>query len=387
MRKLLWIGDAACDSGFSKCTHNTLEGLRATWDVAVLGLNYRGDPHDYPYRIYPAFVPGGDLFGTRRIIDVVSKERPDVVVIQNDPWNIPAYVEQLDKFKKRPLLVGAIAIDGKNCRGKSLNGLDHVVFWTQFAQDEAARGGYTGSSDIIPLGVDLNLFRPGGRDFARKMLQLPDFTLDGFFVLNINRNQPRKRLDLTLEYFAEFAEDTPDAFLYMHVCPTGEMTGFDVDQLAGYYGLHKRVILAEPGVYQGSAEEDLVLTYQAADVQVSTTQGEGWGLTTMEGMACGIPQVVPEWAALGEWAARGAWMVPCTTRAVTPTRINVIGGLPDRQEFVHALRTLYAQRDARERAIRMGHEVVNDPKFRWENIRTRWEEALDRVYARGLASV
>jgi hypothetical protein len=42
-------------------------------------------------------------------------------------------------LKKRPFLVGAIAVDGKNCRGADLNGLDHVIFWTKFAEDEARK--------------------------------------------------------------------------------------------------------------------------------------------------------------------------------------------------------------------------------------------------------
>jgi len=46
MKKLLWIGDAACDSGFSNVTHSVLSFLHNSWDVSVLGVNYRGDPHN-----------------------------------------------------------------------------------------------------------------------------------------------------------------------------------------------------------------------------------------------------------------------------------------------------------------------------------------------------
>jgi hypothetical protein len=70
--------------------------------------------------------------------------------------------------------------------------------------------------------------------------------------------------------------------LYLHVCPTGDV-GYAIDQLAKYYNLKGRVILVQPGVYHGSSEDEMVLTYRAATVGISTTQGEGWGLTTMEG--------------------------------------------------------------------------------------------------------
>ena len=371
--KILWIGDAACDSGFSKCTHNTLPGfVRAGDEVVVLGLNYRGDPHPYPYKIYPAYIPGGDLFGVKRIVEIVGKERPDVVVIQNDPWNIPAYVRQFDRLKKRPFLVGAIAVDGKNCRGGDLNGLDHAIFWTRFADDEARKGGFTKTSSIVPLGVDLDVYTPGDRHAAREALglfeALPNMTDDSVIVLNVNRNQPRKRLDLTLQVFADYYHTTrPDAYLYLHVCPTGDI-GYDVDQLSKYYELKGRVILAEPGVYHGSTDAEMVQTYRAATVGLSTTQGEGWGLTTMEGMACGLPQIVPDWSALGEWAYRAAYLIPCSTQAVTPNKINVIGGLPDVHEMVQALVNTTQNPAIYETLREKGLALVADPQYRWDNI-------------------
>ncbi len=381
---VLWVGDAACDSGFSKCTHNTAPGfLRRGHDVVVLGINYRGDPHDYGYKIYPAHVPGGDMFGVKRILNVAQRERPDVVVLQNDPWNIPAYVEQLARLPKKPFLVGAIAVDGKNCRGKDLNGLDLAIFWTQFAQDEAIKGGYVGRSAVVPLGVDLNVYCPGDRDTARRALGLyescPGMTLDSTIFINVNRNQPRKRLDLTMQVFADYFHARPtDAYLYLHVCPTGDQ-GYGIDQLAKYYNLKGRVLLAEPGVYHGSSDAEMVQTYRAANIGITTTQGEGWGLTTMEGMACGIPQIVPNWSALGDWAAPAAVLVPCPTLCVTPNMVNVIGGVPDidyMRVMMDCLATDPVTYHSRRRA---GLELVSTPKYRWENIADSFAAEVDNA--------
>lgn len=386
-RRLLWVGDAACDSGFAKCTHETLKGFQAQgWHVAVLGLNHRGDPHPYPYGIYPAYTPGGDLFGVRRILEIIGKEKPDVVVLQNDPWNIPRYLEQLEALKTVPMLVGAIAIDGKNAQGWALNGLDHVVFWTKFAEQEARKGGYTKTSSVIPLGVDLNVYKPGPRREARVALGLPDFMLDAFIVLNVNRNQPRKRLDLTFEAFAGFyhqhvAPTDGNAFLYMHVCPTGDL-GWDLDQLTGYYGLRKRVAVAAPGVYDGSSEVEVALTYQAADVLLSTTQGEGWGLTTMEAMASAVPCVVPDWSALGEWARHGAVMIPCSSTSVTPNKTNTIGGIPDQESIINALQQLYNDPIHRHTIGNAGRELVSRPEYRWEHIAQTFADEVEVAYTR-----
>lgn len=374
MRKLLWIGDAACQSGFAKCTHHTLEALRQTWDVHVLGINYRGDPHSYPYPIYPAFVPGGDLFGVHRVGDMIERVRPEMVVIQNDPWNIPAYMKKIKQFQTPPPVVGAIAVDGKNCRGTALNELDRAIFWTRFAQVQAERGGMKVPSGVVPLGVDLDLFTPGDRDTARTELELPAQLQGTFIVLNVNRNQPRKRLDLTIQYFAEWIRhyDVRDAYLYLHVAPTGEM-GYNCEQLARYYGINStrentRLILMQPDTFRGPAESWLVKTYQAANVQMSTTQGEGWGLTTMEGMACGIPQIVPDWSALGEWPGDAVVKVPCPTQVTTQNGINVVGGVPDKMRMIAALDLLYRDGDVHQNYVGLGLEQVSRPEFRWENI-------------------
>jgi D-inositol-3-phosphate glycosyltransferase len=379
--KVLWIGDAACDSGFAKATHYTLDGfVKAGHEIEVLGLNYRGDKHPYPYHISPAWA-GGDLFGVKRVHHVMERFPADVVVIQNDPWNIPRYVEKFDQLVRRPFLVGAIAVDGLNCMGHALNGLDHVIFWTKFAQDEAIRGGLTKPSSVITLGVDLDVYQPYDRQRARRQL-LPDHPQmhDGFWVINVNRNQPRKRLDLTIQYFAEWMHSykIKDAYLYLHVCPTGDV-GIDCDQLAGYYGLKGHMILSEPDAYKGASELGMARTYQAADAYLSTTHGEGMGLTTLEAMACGLPCVVPNWSALGDWAW-AANLVPCTGRTTMWGGPNVIGGVPDKDATIRALHDIYESQDTRGVMREQGILLANDPKFRWWTIAAEFEQVVRRAY-------
>lgn len=385
-KKLLWIGDAACDSGFDRCTRETLRWFPSEeYEITVLGLNYRGDPYDetlYPYKIYPAARPfsGEDAFGVKRTLDVTLKVKPDVVVIQQDPWNFPAYVQKLDLLQVRPAVVGIAAVDGKNCRGKDLNGLDHVIFWTQFGESEAKKGGFLKQSTVIGLGVDRMVYNTGDKMAARERLGIPEQYRDGFIYLNVNRNQPRKRLDLSMEYFAEFFHgcDARDAYLYMHVCPTGDL-GYDCDQLTAYYGLRKHVMLAEPGVFKGATEEELADTYRAADVQISTTQGEGWGLTTMEGMACGLPQVFPRWSALGEWAAPAGLAIPCSTTAITPGRVNSVGGIADKAPFASALYDLYSDAKLRDHYRVAALTLADQPKYRWSIISDQVRAVLDQT--------
>lgn len=376
MKRLLWIGDAVAATGFARCTHHVLDGLKDEWDVHVLGINYMGDPHPYPYAIYPAWA-GGDAFGIQRTEQLCRDLKPDLVVVQNDPWNVPTYVK---KIPGTVPIVASMPVDGKNCKAKGLNGLALAIFWTAFGEWEAKEGGYTGPSTVIPLGVDLDLYRPIDRAEARLKAGLSEDMQRAFIVGNVNRNQPRKRLDLTVEYFAAWTErhSIDDAYLFLLVAPTGDQ-GYDLPQLMKYYGFggeRKRLIILTPEIGKGLPEALLPSVYSCFDVQLTTTQGEGWGLTTMEGMACGVPQIVPAWSALGEWAANASVQVPCSATAVTPNFINVLGGVADKDATVSALQDLYRHTKTREWWSGAGTALVHCNRFRWENIAKKFSEAL-----------
>jgi glycosyltransferase involved in cell wall biosynthesis len=176
----------------------------------------------------------------------------------------------------------------------------------------------------------------------------------------------------------------PEAVLFLHVCPTGE-TGCDIRQLVRYFGLQGRVILAEPNMGLGDPEERLRQTYNVFDVMLTTTQGEGFGLPTLEGMACGVPQIVPDWSALGDWAGEAAYRVPCTSTSVTPG-VNVIGGIAGRTETIAALDLLYRHPEERSSLREAGLRLAAQPRFHWEAIGEAVGAVLQSVLSKAVAA-
>lgn len=373
-RKVLLVGDAVVSTGFARMNHAYADAMHAAgWEVWMIGINYTGDPHNYPYPIYPPYsYGGGEPWGMTRMAELARKMRPDMICVTNDPWNIPQYRKRAGNAQ----MMASVAVDGKNCRGNGLNGNAMTVFWTQFGLQQAQLGGFNGPNRVIPLGVDLEKYYQ--HDQATSRQGLPEDARDKFIVGVVGRNQPRKRIDLAMMYFAEWirTRGISDAYLFLHIGPTGDK-GYDVDQLAKYLKISNRVVVAEPPIGDGVTEKQMAKTYSCFDVMLSTTQGEGWGLTHMEAMACGVPCILPDWAALGEWAAPAAWMVECTSFACTPNNINAVGGLMDRELCLKALDQFYLHTDVRRRYREKGLELVKQPQYRWDAIGKAYVEAVE----------
>lgn len=397
--KVLWVGDAGCSTGFARCTHAACDALHAKGhEVHVLGMNFFGDPAvhaQHPYPIYPSvnLADGGkDLFGEGRLPRMIKRVNPDVVVFLNDPWNIPQYLNRMlnelggadvQKFEdlERPPLVGWLAVDACNQRGKNLNYLDHVVTWTEFGMAELRTGGYEGDGDIVGLGVDSWLFQPKPRDLARERVVPEHVPRDAYIVGAVGRNQPRKRLDLAIRYVAEWIHsfNVENAYLYLHVAPTGD-SGCDLQSVATHYGISDRLILATPAVGVGAPEELMPWVYSSFNVYLTTTSGEGWGLPTLEAMACGVPTIVPDFAALGEWTGSASFRVSASEHMLNAPLNSAawtVGAVPDREATVRALHQVYKDRALQGDLARRGLSLAQS--LRWEDTGDEMVRILERL--------
>ena len=135
---------------------------------------------------------------------------------------------------------------------------------------------------FYPLGDERGEI-PARRIKARRAMRLDDEDhLEAFIVLNANRNMPRKRIDITMQGFAQFAKDKPaNVKLYLHMA--AEDSGWNVLILAKRYGIYDRLIMTQADNSRPQfSDEQLNLLYNACDVGITTTTGEGWGMVSFE---------------------------------------------------------------------------------------------------------
>lgn len=400
-RRILVVGDGVVSTGFAKANHAYCAGLQtAGHEVHLMAMHFSGDTlaaSKYPYAIWTCW-HAGDPFGIRRIRHIVDSVQPDAIIITQDPWNFPQYLARLADFKHIPV-IGVVAVDGLNCQGYALGpiegkhpGLSHAIFWTQFGADEARAGGWKGRSSIVPLGVDLNVYRPLDvealrRQHLHRVLDEAGLGPDTYLVGSVGRNQSRKRLDLTMQYFAEWIQrrNIRDACLWMHIAPTGD-DAYDIGALARYYGIAGRVLVPDVNMFYGVSEVQMAEIYNLFSVFLLTGMGEGWSLPTLEAMACGIPCIVPDSSALGEWARPAAAMCECTHYDVTPN-VNTIGGRVGGHQVIEYLSRLYHEPHSRKAMSEAGIALASQPQYRWEHIGARVAEVVDKVLAENVPGV
>jgi glycosyltransferase involved in cell wall biosynthesis len=328
--------------------------------------------------MYPANTVTSGIYGHERLPGLLAKLKPDVVCLLNDPWVISTYQKVLEK----QTVVAYMPVDGENqWAARKLNWLAHAIAYTRFGARELRKGGYTGPLSVAPHGIDLTAFKPESRADARLALKFAPDDQAAFIVGNVNRNQPRKRLDLTLlafKYLIDHIARDANVRLLLH-CALVD-AGWELLDLCRYLGLERHLIFT--GIKdikdydKMSSLERLRHIYCAMDVHVSTSIGEGWGLTAMESMACGVLNVLPEHSAYSEWARDGALLYSAPTTVFMTEGINTAGHIPDVSSLGQSLLTEYASPVGRERLAARGLALVRQPEFKWSNV----AKTFDRVF-------
>ena len=134
---------------------------------------------------------------------------------------------------------------------------------------------------VIPNGVDTEVFivSPERRELARRQLGLPQ----GALVLgSVARLSAQKRPQALLALFARLAPLFPH--LYLVLVGTGPLEALLRLQAQQLPGLAQRVLFA-------GFRQRVELLMPAFDLHVLLSKNEGFGIATIEAMACGVPAV------------------------------------------------------------------------------------------------
>jgi len=178
---------------------------------------------------------------------------------------------------------------------------DHLVLMSRFAL-ETVRPHLEGRVPLhyIPHGVDTAVFRPHEHPLALRRHWSRRLGLElgprDFVLLARDANQWRKQQPVLLDALARLPRDVK---LVFHCRPVAhpDARGWDLPRVAETFGVADRVAFTSPpdAPYQPLSPRQLAELDNLADLRVSATQGEGFGVITIEAMACGLPSLITDY--------------------------------------------------------------------------------------------
>lgn len=338
-RKVLVLADAPMVStGFAQVTRNLLKELYDTgnYEIDMVGINYNGvfnkqefeDRYYYLNRIVPAKQPNSmDMMGREYFTHVLLGKRPEL----KPPWDIVFTIQDHfileakssntgNKFSHTLKDIQRQILENDDLRN---NYFTWIAYWPVdsvlkkiWVDDAIAQSDFPvaycnyGYDEIMKLdspenklndrlkivrhGTNTTDFKPlkNKRELRKKYFKdlIDDET---FLIINVNRNQIRKDLARTLMIYKEFRKQVPNSFLYLH-CNPKDVGGniYDIGQSVGLDGGefgYPRAFDPQNGIPIEQVNE----LYNCADAVMTTTLGEGWGLSITEAMATKTPIVAP----------------------------------------------------------------------------------------------
>jgi glycosyltransferase involved in cell wall biosynthesis len=312
-------------TGYSRVANKLTNHLASLPGVEVVYYafqNYKGQEIkdrfiDPRIKFYDAMeidpkAPGG--FGDAGIVPSIIKEKPDVLFHYND-MNVVKDIMRLippEHMPPKKYLYLDIVYRWQNIDTFEIMKeykFDHIwTFldtWTRHMVDDLNFD----PSKVTTMvhGVDFERFVDVPREEAKVKA---GFKPDDYLVVNMNRNSSRKMWETTIKAFLELLQRenmNPRIKLYCGGLPFYRdgvdigMTarteclrrGMDTEQVVNHH-----IFMNPKPLHLTDAEVNNI--YNAGDVGLSTTRGEGFGLTPVEHMYLNRPQVVTGIPALKE---------------------------------------------------------------------------------------
>lgn len=406
--RVLALGDYCCTTGFATVMSNIMQQLYATgkYEVDVVGINYDGDPKSpdfeqrFPGNVYPAVsairMQGnyGDVFGRQRFLDLLGSGNYDVVFILQDTFIVQEMTsaiqetyQQVEKKFKTIYYFPFDATPKKEWVEKVVTQFDFPVAYTEYAKALCVEvvPGLENKLEIIYHGSDEKSFFP--IEDKEAVATFKDKYWAGkaegrFVITNVNRNQTRKDIIRSLMILAELKKRGKTPLLYLHMQHDDQ--GGNILVMADHFGLKlgDDYIMPHPQAFSahiGLPIEILNLIYNASDCLLTTTLGEGWGLSITEAMSTKLPVVAPDQTSMHEILADNRGYL--VKAGANPSMWIMKEGDNER------LRPLMDVEDAADKIELIMKGKLPDTnaalewvkKYSWENVGKDWKRIFERA--------
>lgn len=314
------LREGQAPTGFARVARNLFTRWGAHAQIDIWGIGFNGEGYrDVPWTVYPS---GGMKWSSpenlTQFLSKLSSGGYTHCFLLNDPdafcvGNFPKLFKELcEKNKIRSLLYYPVDASLEPEWLEIIRSVDVAVTFTEYGMRETFRVALENAQPSIRvyalphgLELDFSVFAEKQRKEIRANIKFEGkpFIGDGdFVILNVNKNEWRKDPLRTLEIVAALVhEEKVPAKLVMRMGMVSGMNGTHLLRAATALGLEqgKHWVQMMP-----VAEKDMPALYNAADLYLTTTLGEGWGLGITEALGCGTPVAIPEHTSCKEIASK-----------------------------------------------------------------------------------
>ena len=312
-------------------------------------------------------------FALSELPTIIQQEKPNVVFIYNDLSVICAYIESIRKvIENRYFKIWAYVDTTYQQQPQAMidvlnRDVERIFCFTKTWKDAIKTQGITRPIDVLPHGVDSTMFRSIPKELARQSLGLPK---DVFLFTSLNKNIPRKRLDVLIISFVKLMVRFPTKPIFcLIVADKGDRGGFALFDIfareiklqgasVDMFG-NRLLITSQDTCYK---DADINMLYNCGDAGLSCAEGEGFGLCAFEQMSVGIPQVVPEINGYTEYCtAQNSLLVKPTVRYYIPQAYNSVTGeaqMVNPEDMAKAMERYVFDEDLRKLHGKLAKETV-----------------------------
>lgn len=301
----VFFGDSpTLDTGFACVTRNIISRLPFQDQIHFWGLGYNNIPHDYTCKLYPGNIDSAweSDYNIERFYDFLNHfKTPITLWVLHDSFRLKVLAPVIDKIREKNTLklITYTPVDSYTTPEDTdlLSRADIPVAYNMFGAYELKKH-TTQPIHIIPHGIEHNYYNLDYNRHEIRQSLFPQLNDDNFIITNVNSNSVRKDPFSTLAIFNELRKLDSKYKLYMHMNPNPKI-GLDIKTRANELGLLQHTIFADPffgdkfSSYNCS-KDMLAKIYSASDLVISTSHGEGWGLTITEAAACGTTVAIPK---------------------------------------------------------------------------------------------
>ena len=420
-RLLIWCDSPTVKTGFGIVAQNLFDQLHQHYQVAILGINYFG-VHKYdPSKYFIYATDRMDMLGLERFNLVLEDFKPDGVLLFQDVFNIDLAVPIVKQWNKDVPVIAYFPIDGtpvNKAWTSALQAPNKLITYTQWGVNSILETfPELGPKNIEYLyhGVDpaYKLMNAG----VRQRFKEEKGWDDKFVCLSVNRFQPRKMLTLLFRAHALFTKgykvckcgnvylkskdkcnlnacgpedvlDTrdghPDAYLYVHANTEERMMGPGrANMLQAHLvnvgfedgDVNKTIAVFGGNIYNKAfSESEMNVLYNCADVNVSTTLGEGIGLSLVEACATGTTSIAPKHSSIPEMLGETGHIIPNAALINIAMDNGHLRPVVSMKHYLEALETEYQRWVANGRKKIINHAALE----RMQNL-FQWQDKRDKM--------